>query len=680
MAKLAICLVAFLALSVEAEKVSPVQKVIQLLDELKGKVQADLDAEGKAAAEFASYCDQTIGDAKYAIKTASRQIESQTAAIEEAANTVTAKEGEIGELGTAISSKEKELVDAEGVYNGEKADFDASDAELVNSIDELSGAIVQLKKGASLMQVQKRLQPFADALGKIVDATSINTARKRALGAFLQSQSEDKEDADLTLNAPQASVDIGGGGHSGGIMQTLEDMKSKAEGQLSDVRKAAMESKYNYDMTKMSVTQEAKNLNDQLGSATATKAATAEAKGKAEGELAETQNSKKASEELLQTTQMDCEAKASEWEARQKDAADEMGAIAKAKEILANGVKAFLQVSTKARVVDEDDMEDETRDRLVHVIQKLGAKYHSFALMQLENRCKQDPFGKLKSMIGTMIEKLLKEANEEAEQKAFCDTEIAKSRKSQETKTLRLDKVTAREDTAATTIAELQEAVKTLEAEVAEIDATTAEATTIRSEENAAFLKASKDYKDSSAAVAAAVQVLKSYYEGSFMQVKSRTHRASQKEFIEKSDTGGTIISVLEIAESDFTKLLAEAETAEDAAAKAFAALSQESQVSKAAKQAEVKGKQSEVSTLEANLANYKEDKASTGAELDAVMAYLDKLKPQCESKAMSYEEKVARREAEISGLKEALSILEGQTLAVEFVQKNAFLSRVKRA
>ena len=60
--------------------------------------------------------------------------------------------------------------------------------------------------------------------------------------------------------------------------------------------------------------------------------------------------------------------------------------------------------------------------------------------------------------------------------------------------------------------------------------------------------------------------------------------------------------------------------------------------------------------------------------------AYLDKLKPQCESKAMSYEEKVARREAEIDGLKEALSILEGQTLAVEFVQKNAFLSRVKRA
>merc|ERR1719506_2563114 len=142
-------------------------------------------------------------------------------------------------------------------------------------------------------------------------------------------------------------------------------------------------------------------------------------------------------------------------------------------------------------------MEDEVRDRLVTVIQNLSNKYHSFALMQLTNRAKQDPFGKLKSMIGEMIEKLLKEANAEAEQKAFCDTEISKSRKSQEEKSLRLDKVTARMDTAATTIAELQEAVKTLEGEVSEIDSTVAEATAIRNEEHAEFLKASKDYKDS---------------------------------------------------------------------------------------------------------------------------------------------------------------------------------------
>ena len=58
------------------------------------------------------------------------------------------------------------------------------------------------------------------------------------------------------------------------------------------------------------------------------------------------------------------------------------------------------------------------------------------------------------------------------------------------------------------------------------------------------------------------------------------------------------------------------------------------------------------------NLLNYKEDKESTLKELDAVLTYLDKLKPQCQTKVMSYAERKARREQEIAGLKEALAIL----------------------
>ena len=51
------------------------------------------------------------------------------------------------------------------------------------------------------------------------------------------------------------------------------------------------------------------------------------------------------------------------------------------------------------------------------------------------------------------------------------------------------------------------------------------------------------------------------------------------------------------------------------------------------------------------------------------------KLRHQCESKAMSYEEKVARREAEIEGLKEALGILEGEDIPA-LVQVSAHLRR----
>merc|ERR1719201_1747255 len=101
-----------------------------------------------------------------------------------------------------------------------------------------------------------------------------------------------------------------------------------------------------------------------------------------------------------------------------------------------------------------------------------------------------------------MIEKLLNEANEEATHKAFCDEELGKSRKSQEVKTAKMDKTSARIDAATSSIAETEEAIKGLEGEIAEMDAGEAEASKIRSEENADYLKASKDFSDSAKAVA----------------------------------------------------------------------------------------------------------------------------------------------------------------------------------
>merc|ERR1719421_750918 len=240
-----------------------------------------------------------------------------------------------------------------------------------------------------------------------------------------------------------------------------------------------------------------------------------------------------------------------------------------------------------------------------------------------------------------------------------------------------LDKLTARIDGATSTIAELTEAIKTLESEIAEIDAAQAVATKIRTGEHEEYLQASKDFKDSAEAVAKAIEVLKAFYEGSFLQVSSKTSsKAKQPEFGgAKSDIASTIISVLEMSEEDFTTLLAETEATEDAAAKAYAKLTDENKVSKASKQTEAKGKASEVKSLTVQLEHSKEDSASVSKELDAVNAYIDKLKPQCVEKAMSYAEKKAAREAEIAGLKEALGILEGS-----FLQTKTSLRAVKRA
>merc|ERR1719159_2406563 len=168
-----------------------------------------------------------------------------------------------------------------------------------------------------------------------------------------------------------------------------------------------------------------------------------EAKASASEKLVETTKSKAADEEYASTLKTECESKASEWEARQKSATEEMGAIDKAKEILVSGVTALTQVSIKTRRwnPDDDDESDAVaakRSKVVTLLKQLGQKSHSFAFAQLANMATSDPFVKIRGLIEDMIAKLLKEAEEEATQKAFCDAEMGKSKKNQEEKTMTL--------------------------------------------------------------------------------------------------------------------------------------------------------------------------------------------------------------------------------------------------
>merc|ERR1719240_918110 len=176
---------------------------------------------------------------------------------------------------------------------------------------------------------------------------------------------------------------------------------------------------------------------------------------------------------------------------------------------------------------------------------------------------------------------------------------------------------------------------------MAEMDAAQAEATSLRNKEHEEYLKASEEYKDSADAVANAIAVLNDYYSsGSFVQLKGAPELGGAK-----TDIASTIMSMLEVAESDFTTLLAEADASEKEAQSNYDKLTKQNALTKAANTEEVKGKEAKVKSEETALLNYKEDFATTGKELDAVLSYLDKLKPQCETKVMTYAERVAKRE-----------------------------------
>merc|ERR1719389_313087 len=137
-AALLLCLVSFASASQMSG--SAIQKVVELLDECKAKVQKDLDAEAKGMEEYTTFCDDELKDKGYAIETAGRTIGDLTATIDSSTANIGELADEIATLGTTIASKSKELADATKVREGQASDFKAAEKELVKDIDMLGRA------------------------------------------------------------------------------------------------------------------------------------------------------------------------------------------------------------------------------------------------------------------------------------------------------------------------------------------------------------------------------------------------------------------------------------------------------------------------------------------------------------------------------------------------------------
>merc|ERR1719408_1101054 len=151
----------------------------------------------------------------------------------------------------------------------------------------------------------------------------------------------------------------------------------------------------------------------------------------------------------------------------------------------------------------------------VNVLKRVAAAQKSEALAQLASRMEaavhvaqhtgDDPFAKVKGLISDMIEKLLKEAAEEASHKAWCDEEMGETKSKKEKLTTIVEDLTA-------TIEKLTEEVAQLQEELAALAKLQAEMDKLRAEENETFKVAEADLSQGLEGVRMALKVLRDYY------------------------------------------------------------------------------------------------------------------------------------------------------------------------
>merc|ERR1719335_1508187 len=239
-------------------------------------------------------------------------------------------------------------------------------------------------------------------------------------------------------------------------------------------------------------------------------------------------------------------------------------------------------------------------------------------------------------------------------------------------KTAAVETLHAEVDELKAVIALLAEQIAELNKAVAELDAAMAKATDIRQAEKAKNAETIQDAQDAQAAVAKALVVLREFYAKAgeataFLQ--KQEPRAQPPEIFDSPYKGmqaenGGVVGMLEVIQSDFARLEAETKAAEETSQKEYDAFMTDSKVDKEAKTTDIEHKTTKKQDESQALVTKKEDLEGTQKELDAALAYFDKLKPSCVDAGVSYEDRVARREDEIQSLKEALKILNGEDLA----------------
>lgn len=259
----------------------------------------------------------------------------------------------------------------------------------------------------------------------------------------------------------------------------------------------------------------------------------------------------------------------------------------------------------------------------------------------------------------------------EAEHKGWCDTELSTNEQTRKEKTESVETLHAEIDQLEASVAKLAEDIADHTKSVAALDAAMSEATDIRQKEKATNVATVKDAQEAQTALAQALTVLKEFYAKAgdataFLQHKEQPVAPAifDTPYTGLQAENGGVVGMLEVIQSDFARLEAETKASEASALKEYDGFMTDSKVDKESKTKDIEHKTAKKQDETQAHTVKKADLEGTQKELDAALAYFDKLKPSCVDAGVSYDGRVSRRKEELESLQEALRILNGEDLA----------------
>merc|ERR1719235_1395595 len=366
-----------------------------------------------------------------------------------------------------------------------------------------------------------------------------------------------------------------------------------------------------------------------------------------------------------------------EFAERTKTRQLEIAAVSKALEYLSSDeahelfTKTFnptlLQVQRESRLVVQRKAE------IVKTLQRVAQKVHDPRLSELAVKARMDAFANLKKTIQDMVDRLLKEKDDEIKHKDFCVDQINQNTRETELASQAKDETEAKVEDLKMAVDALKKEIKELKGQIEELMTQMKMAGEDREKENKDFQVVVADQRATQKLLGTALGVLKGFYEkAALVQSSEKASGGKGKgaqaqpafKSYEKSKQSGGVIGMIEGIIKDAKELESEAVYAEEAAQKAYEAFCLDTNEVVAEKQAEITDKSQVKGKTEG-------DQLDREVELDKIMetlAQLDKEKGDisrsCDFLLKNWEVRTTARDQEIEGLKQGIALFSGAKMA----------------
>jgi len=691
------------AAAADQSKMAAVDKVVSMLEDLQLQVLAEGEAEAATYNKFACFCKTTQKEKSEAIKTGKDDKASLSADIKKLSKERDDLDDKIADLQDKIKKAETAMKKATDKSDAALAVYKTNEADLKAALYALTEAIKVLKssKTPSLVQLQSIGKTVQQA-ALLADALGLGGAGvQKAATFFLQQGDVPVEMEDYKF-------------HSSGIIETLEKLLNDFRKTKADVDADEVERVQTYDMFMQDKTDYVKAKTLEMEEAKKTRDQKIEDIGTASQELTTVSAQLLDDMEYLDELNTVCSEKAKTWDQRTKLRANELTAITQATGIIKATVSEktqsstirFAQTGTVLHIADavassdsameaieaeaeiaesdsalgflqrasvqkhEPQSGDAGRQMIISLLKGKGQELKSTLLTSLASRIAADPFAKIKKLIQELIERLLQEAANEANQKGWCDKATADATQKRTYAADEIEGLNAKMAKLEALSAKLGEELKELEKEIKELTDAQAEAEKNRKEEKAENANTVSEAKAGLDAVKMAIDILDKFYKTS---AKAKVDLSlAQGPLDDAPDAGfdngeaykgaggeaGGIIGMMEVIQSDFERTISETKKAEAQAEKEHLEFMTETSKSLAEKNVAKKEKTRLKDETDNNFNDAEDEMTSQTKILVTSIKELMELKAACVDTGMSYADRVAMREQEIASLKKALCIL----------------------